>query len=171
MMEDLIKSFLFHFYFYWEDNYNIVLVSAIYQHESAISPLPLEPLSNLLSHPTPIGCHRAPTLGSLHHTANFQRLSILHTVMYMFQCYSPKTSHPLLPPLCQKVCSLCLHALCCLSNRIISTIFLDSIYIYVCVCVNIQFFFSFWFTSLCVIGPTFIPLIRIDSNAFLFIVE
>ena len=41
--------------------YNIVLVSAIHQHESAISIyiclLPLEP--SLLPHPTPLGCHRA----------------------------------------------------------------------------------------------------------------
>ena len=146
MMEDLIKSFLFHFIFTeriitilcWFLPYINMNRPQIY-----ISALPLEPLSSLLPHPTPLGCHRAPNLGSLHHTENFQRLSILHTVMYMFQCYSPKTSHPLLPPLCQKVCSLCLHALCCLSNRIISTIFLDSIYIYMCVCVNLQFFFSF----------------------------
>ena len=29
-------------------------------------------------------------------------------VVYMFQCYSLKSSHPFLPPLCPKICSLCL---------------------------------------------------------------
>ena len=38
-------------------------------------------------------------------------------------------SHPLLPPLCLQVCPLCLCLHCCVANRCISTIFLDSIYI------------------------------------------
>ena len=41
--------------------YNILLVSVIHQHESAIDihmSLPLEPLSHLPLHPTPLGCHR-----------------------------------------------------------------------------------------------------------------
>ena len=46
----------------------------------------------------------------------------------MSQCYSLKSPHPLLSPLCPKVCSLCLHLQCCPENRFISTIFLDSIY-------------------------------------------
>ena len=52
--------------------YNIVLVSAIHQHESAIgvrSPLSLEPPSHHPPHPTSLGCHRAPDLSSLHRTA------------------------------------------------------------------------------------------------------
>ena len=52
--------------------------------------------------------------------------------------------------------------------KIISTIFLDSIYM----CVSIRYlYFSFWFTSLCIIGSRFIHLIRIDSNAVLFMIE
>ena len=39
-------------------------------------------------------------------------------------------------------------------------------------CVNIQYlFFSFWLTSLCIIGSRFIHLIRTDSNVFLFVAE
>ena len=64
-----------------EDNYDIVMVSAIHQHELAIvGPLPLPP------HPNPLGCPR--TLGSLWHIANSHRLSILHMVVYTFQRYS-----------------------------------------------------------------------------------
>ena len=71
-------------------------------------PLPLEPPLNLPPHPTPLGCHRALDVGSLRHAANVHWLSVLQTVMYLFQCNSHKSHHPLLPPLCPKVCSLCL---------------------------------------------------------------
>ena len=93
-------------------------------------PLSLEPLSLLPVHPIPLGCHRAPDLSSLHHTTNSHWLSILHTVMYMFPCYSFNSSHPVLPPPCLQVCSLCLHFQCYPANRFISTIFLDSIYMH-----------------------------------------
>ena len=69
--------------------YTIVMVSAINQHEAATDihiSLPFEPPSYLPLHPTPLGCHRAPDLGFLHHTANSHWLSILHMVIYMFQC-------------------------------------------------------------------------------------
>ena len=49
----------------------------------------------------------------------------------------------------------------CPENRFISTIFLDFIYM----CVNIWYLsFSFYLTSLCIIGSRFIHLIRTDSN-------
>ena len=39
-------------------------------------------------------------------------------------------------------------------------------------CINIQYLsFSFWLTSLCIVGTSFIHLIRTDSNAFFFIAE
>ena len=77
------------FFFNWRIIawYNIVMVSALHLHESAIGihmPLPLEPLSHLPPHPTPLGGTRAPALGSLHHTANFHWLSLLHLEIYMF---------------------------------------------------------------------------------------
>ena len=68
----------------------------------------------------------------------------------MFLCYCLHTSHRLLPPHspCPPVCSLCLYLHCCPANSFISTVF-QILY----VCVSIQYlFFSFWFTSLCVIG-------------------
>ena len=60
---------------------------------------PLPP-SHLLSHspPTP-GCHRTPSLTSLHHTANPHLLSVFNIVMYMLPCYCLNLSHSLLPPL------------------------------------------------------------------------
>ena len=48
--------------------------------------------------------------------------------IYMFQSYSLKSSHPRLHPQSPKVCSLCLCLFCCLTYRVIATIFLHSIY-------------------------------------------
>ena len=43
-------------------------------------PLSPEPLSHLPPDPTPLGCHRAPDLSSLHDTANSTDYLILHMV-------------------------------------------------------------------------------------------
>ena len=51
----------------------------------------------------------------------------LGMVVYMFPCYSPSSSHLLLPALRPQVCPLCLRLPFCPANRFISTIFLDSI--------------------------------------------
>jgi len=62
-----------------------------------------------------------------------------------------------------KDCSIHQCLFCCLIHRVIVTIFLNSIYI----CVSILYWcFSFWLTSLCIIGSSFIHLIRTDSNVF-----
>ena len=45
--------------------------------------------------------------------------SISHMVIYMFQCYSLKSSHPCLLPQSPKACSLYLCLFCCLTYRII----------------------------------------------------
>ena len=49
-----------------------------------------------LPHPIPQGCHSAPALSALFHASNLHWSSILHMVVYMFQCYSLKSS-PLSP--------------------------------------------------------------------------
>ena len=92
-----------------------------------ICPLPLEAPSHFPPHPTHLGCHRVWGLSSLSYS-KFP-LSILHKVMYMFQCYSFSLPLPLVPPLWSQVCSLCLHLRCCFANRFTGTIFLDSIYV------------------------------------------
>ena len=43
-------------------------------------------------------------------------------IIYMFQCYSLKSSHPHLLPQSPKVCSLHLCLFCCLAYRVIITI-------------------------------------------------
>ena len=78
--------------------YNIVLISAIYQHEPAMDilrPLPLEPPFDLSPLPTPVGCY-SPSLSSLSHTENSHWPSVLYAVVYMltFLCGVGSTLFP-----------------------------------------------------------------------------
>ena len=77
---------------------NIVLASAIHQHESAVgihvSPpswSSLQPLTP--SHPSRLLL--SPGLSSLSHTAYSRRLSVLHMVVYMLPCHSLHSSRHL----------------------------------------------------------------------------
>ena len=55
----------------------------------------------------------------------------------------------------------------CPTNKLICTIFLDSIHI-----INMQYsFFSFWFASLCIRGSRFIHLSSADSHLFILMAE
>ena len=150
------------------------MVFAIHWHESAmgvhvfhiLNPAPIPP------HPISLGCPSAPALSALFHASNMDWWSISHMVIYMFQCYSLKSSCPRLVPQSPKFCSLSLCFFCCLTYRVIFIIFLNYTYIYIYMCINILYWcFSFWPTSLCIIGSSFIHLIKTDSNAFLLMAE
>ena len=86
-----------------------MVVFAIHQHESAlgvhVSHHP-EPHFHLPPYPTPLGYPRVPALDALIHILNLYWSSILHMVIYMFQCYSLISSNPRLLPHTPKVCSL-----------------------------------------------------------------
>src|SRR5574339_381591 len=86
-------------------------------------------------------------------------------ILYMFQCHSPKSSHPLPLPRSPKDCSIHQCLFCCLVYRVIVTIFP-----YICVSI-LYWCFSFWLTSLCIIGSSFIHLIRTDSNVFFLMAD
>ena len=62
----------------------------------------------------------------------------------MFQCHSPKSSHPCPLPQSPKVHSKHLCLFCCLAYRVIITIFLNSIYM--CQYTVLVFFFLAYFT-------------------------
>ena len=66
---------------------------------------------------------------------------LFHMVIYMFQCYSLKQPHPCLLPQSPKVCSLSLCLFCCLTYRVIVTIFLN---IYVLITVLVFFFVTYF---------------------------
>ena len=104
-----------------------------------VSPLILNAIPPLSPPHPSLSCHRAPAVGALLFVFNQHWSSILHMIVYVVQCYSLKSSHPLLFPLSPKVCSLHLCFLCCPARRIINTIFLDS----TCMCYYTVFVFLF----------------------------
>ena len=71
------------------------------QSQAYVCPLPLEPPSHPHPHPTPPGCHRAPAC----YTATSHWLSMVHTGVYVYQCYSLRSSH-LSFPVCIHKCVL-----------------------------------------------------------------
>ena len=98
-----------------------------------------------------------------YHASNLDWRFVSYMILYMFQCHSPKSSHPIPLPSSLKDCFIHLCLFCCLAYKVIVTIFLNSIYI----CLNILYWcFPFYLTSLCIIGSSFIHLIRSDSNVF-----
>ena len=126
-----------------------------------------EPPFHLPPHPIPLGHPSAPALSTLSHASNLDWRSVSHMVIYMFQCYSLKSSHPRLLPQSPKVSSLHLCLFCCLAYRVIVIIFLNFIYmLYYTVLV---FFFLTYFTLYK--GFSFIHLIRTDSIVFFLIAE
>ena len=98
-------------------------------HGSTCVPHP-EPSFHFPPYPIPQGHPSAPALSTLSHALNLDWLSISHMVIYTFQCYSLKSSHPHLLPQSPKVCSIHLCLFCCLTYRVIVTIFLNSIYMH-----------------------------------------
>ena len=67
----------------------------------------------------PLGHPSAPALSTLSHAWNLDWRSISYMIIYMFQCYSLKSSHPHLLPQSPKVCSLYPCFFCCLPYRVI----------------------------------------------------
>ena len=89
-----------------------------------------EPPSLLLPRTIPLGHPSAPAPSILYPASNLDWRFVSYMIVYMFQCHSPKSSHPL--PLLQspKDCSIHLWLFCCLTYRVIITIFLNSIYMH-----------------------------------------
>ena len=87
--------------------------------------------------------------------------------MYVFQCYSLKSSHPRLLPQRPKVCSWHLCLFCSLTYKIVITVFLNSIYMhkYIVFVFHFLTYFNLYNRS------RFIHLIRTDSIVLIFIAE
>ena len=92
-------------------------------------PTILNPPSYLPLHPISLGCPRVLASSALIHASDLHWSSILHMVIYRFQCYSLKSSHPCLLPHSPKVCSLYLYLFCCLLYRVVVTVFLNPLYV------------------------------------------
>ena len=74
-----------------------------------------ESRSHFPPYPIPLGCPRAPAWSALLRASNLHWSSVLHMVIYVFQRYSLKSSHPCLLPHSPEVCSLYLCLFCCLA--------------------------------------------------------
>ena len=123
----------------------------------------LNPQAPLPPRPIPLGCPRAPASSALLHASILHWSAVLHMVIYMFQFYSLKLSHPCLLPHSPKVCSLHL-CLFCIQGRhfCVSKFHIYALIYYIDVSLY-DLLYSIY------LGSSFIHLIRTDSNAFLFI--
>ena len=124
---DRISFFFFLFNFtilYW-----FCHISKWIFHRYTCVPQP-EPSSLLLSHTIPRGCPNAPAPSVQYHASNLDWWLVSYMILYIFQCYSPKSSHPLPLPQSPKDCSIHQCLFCCLVYRVIVTVFLNSIYMH-----------------------------------------
>ena len=128
----------------------------IYMCSPSQSPL-LPPSPSHLS-----GSSQCTSPEHLSHASNLGWWSVSPLIVYLFQCCSLRTSHPCLLPQNLKVCCEHLCLFFCFAYRVIITIFLNSIYMH---CI-LYWSLSFQLTSLCIMGSSFIHLIRTDSNEF-----
>ena len=103
-----------------------------------------EPSSLLPPHTIPLGRPSAPAPGIQYPALNLDWRLISYMILYMFQCHSPKSSHPLPLPQSPKDCSIHQCLFCCLVYRVIVTMFLNSIYMHQYTV--LVFFFLAYFT-------------------------
>ena len=124
------SSILFFFFNFIFKLYNIVLVLPnIEMNPPQVYLCP--PSWTLLPPPSPtlpLGCPSAPAPSIQYCASNLDWQLVSHMILYMFQCYSPKSPHPLPLPQSPKDWPIHWCLFCCLVHRVIVTIFLNSIY-------------------------------------------
>ena len=128
----ILVFIFFHFiYFFLFLNFTILYwfchISKWICHRCTCAPHP-EPSSLLPPHTFPLGHPSAPAPSIQYRASNLDWRLISYMILYMFQCHSPKSPHPLPLPPSPKDCSIHQCLLCCLIYRVIVTIFLNSIY-------------------------------------------
>ena len=88
-----------------------------------------EPSSLLPPNTIPLGHLSAPAPSIQYRASNLDWQLISYMILYIFQCHSPKSSHPLPLPQSPKDCSIHQCLFCCLVYRVIVIIFLNSIHV------------------------------------------
>ena len=126
----LVFSFFLNFiFFYFTILYWFCHTSTCILHGCTHVPHP-EPHSHLPPHTIPLGHPSAPAPSFLYPASNLHWRLISYMILYMFQCHSSKSSHPRPLPQSPKNCFIHLCLFCCLTYRVIITIFLNSIYMH-----------------------------------------
>ena len=119
--------FFFNFIFKF---YNILLVlpnTKFFHHRYTWFQHP-EPSSLLPPHTIPLGHPNAPAPSIQYRASNLDWRLVPYTILYVFQCHSPISSHPLPLPQSPKDGSIHQCLFCCLIYRVMVAIFLNSIY-------------------------------------------
>ena len=102
-------------------------ISKWIRHRYTCVPHP-EPSSLFPPHTILLGRPSAPAPRIQYRAWNLDWRLVSYMILYMFQCHSPKSSHPLPLPQSPKDCSIHQCLFCCLIYRVIVIIFLNSIY-------------------------------------------
>ena len=142
---------------------------AIHQHESATG-VHVFPILNPLPPPSlyhPSGSSQCTS--SKHPVSCIEPGLVIHFIYDILRFNAILPNHPTLA-LSHRVQKTVLYI--CVSFAVSHTgLSLPSFYIpYICVSI-LYWCFSFWLTSLCIIGSSFIHLIRTDSNVFFLMAE
>ena len=124
-----LSSILFYFILFL--NFTILYwfcqISKWICHRYTCVPHP-EPSSLLPPHTIPLGRPSALAPSIQYRASNLDWQLVPYMILYIFQCHSPKSSHPLPLPQSPKDCSIHQCLFCCLVYRVIVTVFLNSIY-------------------------------------------
>ena len=118
---------VFFFFFNFTILYWFCHISTWIHHRYTRVPRP-EPSFLLPPHTIPLGRPSAPAPSIQYRASNLDWWLISCMILYMFQCHSPKSSHPLPFPQSPQDWSIHQCLFCCLIYRLIVTIFLNSIY-------------------------------------------
>ena len=121
----------FYFYFIFTLFYFTILYCFCHtltwiHHRCTWVPNP-EPPSHHPPHIISLDHPSAPAASILYPVLNLDWWFVSYMIVYMFQCHSPKSSHPLPLPQSPSLFYTSV-SFCCLTYRVIITIFLNSIY-------------------------------------------
>ena len=137
---------------YWVCN-----ISKLICHRYTYVPHP-EPTSLLPPHTIPLSHPSAPAPSIQYRALNLDWRLVSYMVLYMFQCHSPKSSHPLPLPQSPKDCSIHQCLFCCIQGYCYH---LSKFHIYALVyCIGV------FLSGLLHSGSSFIHLIRTNSSVF-----
>ena len=120
------KNCYYYYFFYFTILYWFCHTSTWIHHRRTRVPNP-EPPSHLPPHTIPLGHPSAPAPSFLYPASNLDWQFVSYMILYMFWCHSLKSS-PLPLPQSPKDCFIYLCLFCCLTYRVVITIFKFHIY-------------------------------------------